>query len=120
MTNPKRTDHSVNYVAAFVTCDQCIASDVWEDFENDSCEVCGPFKSFKCGEWELQEGGDVVEELLNFLLNELPADYPTYAYAHNGGKYDNHFLLQALYNRRGVEPKITSNGHKLFQVCSSS
>lgn len=113
--NSRRKDHEVNYITAIVTCTNCIASGTWEDLENTECEVCGPEKVFKCGEWELDDG-DVVGEFLDFMLYALPKDYTTYAYAHNGGKYDNHFLLQELYNRPKLKPSFSCAGHKLFQV----
>ncbi|KAH7724753.1 hypothetical protein AAVH_07621 [Aphelenchoides avenae] len=76
--DPNRTDHEVNYIAAIVMCSECIDDWTWADYENQKCEICGPRKVFKCGEWEVaEEGRDVVDEFLDFLLYELPAGYPT-------------------------------------------
>ncbi|KAH7710411.1 hypothetical protein AAVH_22300 [Aphelenchoides avenae] len=111
-----RTDHEVNYIAAIVMCSECIDQWTGADYENQKCEICGPQKVFKCGEWELPEGRDVVDEFLNFLLHELPSGYPTYAYAHNGGRYDGAFMLQKLQARPKLRPTVTSAGHKYFQI----
>ncbi|KAH7719795.1 hypothetical protein AAVH_12747 [Aphelenchoides avenae] len=86
--DPNRTDHEVNYKASIVMCSECIDDWTWADYENENCKVCGPQKVFKCGEWEVPEGRDVVDEFLDFLLYELPAGYPT----------------------------VTSAGHKYFQI----
>ncbi|KAH7666479.1 hypothetical protein AAVH_43160, partial [Aphelenchoides avenae] len=106
--DPNRTDHEVNYIAAIVMCTECIGDWTWADYENQNCEICGPRKVFKCGEWEVEgEGRDVVDEFLDFLLHELPAGYPTYAYAHNGGRYDGAFMLQKLQARPKLRPTIS-------------
>ncbi|KAH7691353.1 hypothetical protein AAVH_40133, partial [Aphelenchoides avenae] len=115
--DPNRTDHEVNYIAAIVMCTECVDEWTWADYENQNCEICGPRKVFKCGEWEIEEEGrDVVDEFLDFLLHELPAGYPTYAYAHNGGRYDGAFMLQKLQARPKLRPTVTSSGHKYFQI----
>ncbi|KAH7702108.1 hypothetical protein AAVH_30747 [Aphelenchoides avenae] len=106
--DPNRTDHEVNYIAAIVMCSECIDDWTWADYENQNCEICGPRKVFKCGEWEIaEEGRDVVDEFLDFLLYELPAGYPTYAYAHNGGRYDSAFIAAST-------TKAASYRHKLW------
>ncbi|KAH7708448.1 hypothetical protein AAVH_24292 [Aphelenchoides avenae] len=115
--DPDRTDHEVNYIAAIVMCSECIDHWMWADYEKQNCEICGPRKVFKCGEWEVvEEGRDVVGEFLDFLLHVLPAGYPTYANAHNGGRYDGAFLLQKLQARPKLRPTVTNSGHKYFQI----
>ncbi|KAH7710101.1 hypothetical protein AAVH_22622 [Aphelenchoides avenae] len=114
--DPNRTDHEVNYIAAIVMCSECIDDWTWADYENQNCKICGPQKIFKCGEWEVPEGRGVVDEFLDFLLYELPAGYPTYAYAHNGGRYDGAFMIQKLQARPKLRPTVTSAGHKCFQI----
>ncbi|KAH7697055.1 hypothetical protein AAVH_35864, partial [Aphelenchoides avenae] len=114
--DPNRTDHEVNYIAAIVMCSECVDDWTWADYGNQNCKICGPQKVFKCGEWELPDGRDVVDEFLDFLLYDLPAGYPTYAYAHNGGRYDGAFMLQKLQSRPKIRPTVTSTGHKYFQI----
>ncbi|KAH7693108.1 hypothetical protein AAVH_39862, partial [Aphelenchoides avenae] len=114
--DPKKTDHECNYISAIVTCTECIDRGKWTDLENKNCEVCGPQKVFKLGEWETEPGKDIVDEFLDFMLYELPPDYKTYAYAHNGGRYDGYFMMRKLYGRSKLRPTMTSTGHKMFQI----
>jgi hypothetical protein len=105
--------HEPNYVAALVTCSKCIREGRWEDLDRVDCHICGPQKVYAKGEWECPDG--LTKELVDWFL-QLPKKYTTYAYAHNGAHYDDNFVMQELYSRGGIKPKILSNGNKLFEV----
>ncbi|KAH7676020.1 Protein C25F9.2 protein, partial [Aphelenchoides avenae] len=75
--------------------------------------ICGPQKVYAKGEWECPDG--LTKELIDWFL-QLPKKYKTYAYSHNGAHYDDNFVMQELYSRVGLKPKILSNGNKMFEV----
>ncbi|KAH7703628.1 Protein C25F9.2 protein [Aphelenchoides avenae] len=102
-----------NCVVALVTCSKCIREERWKDLDRADCEICGPQKVYAKGEWECPDG--LTKELVDWFL-QLPKKYKTYAYSHNGAHYDDNFVMQELYNRGGMKPKILSNGNKMFEV----
>lgn len=118
-----RVKHRVNAISAFVTCTSCMDNGDWEDLDKNNCEICGPEKKFYTSVWD---SATPLSKFVEFLhRGSYPEDekmrakwikYPTYAYAHNGSKYDTHFLLQEFYSRPGVEPKIINSGNKVFQA----
>ncbi|KAH7696057.1 hypothetical protein AAVH_36875, partial [Aphelenchoides avenae] len=114
--NAVKERHSPNYVSVHITCTKCIAEGDWDNFAKTTCAVCGPQKVFKFGAWELPEDETVVTKLLEVLLEKLPRGFHTFAYAHNGGKYDTPFILKAITARGGTMPKITARGNKIIEV----
>lgn len=109
----KKPEHHVNTLCARVTCRDCINSGAWKAKNYDGCVTCGPNR---CRVWTAWNDGDVVDKFLNWICGELPKGYLTYAYAHNGGQFDNHFLMQKLCERGGEEPDIQATGNKIFQL----
>lgn len=120
-SGPNRTAHDANFLSAYVTCNKCIESGgAWN---KKHCPRCGPVKRKVFSEWQ---HGDVIKEFAEWVLrgDESMDDkarkkwqqYTTLAFAHNGARYDSHFILRELYNRQGVAPKVTSNGNKLIEV----
>ncbi|KAH7701731.1 Protein C25F9.2 protein, partial [Aphelenchoides avenae] len=110
--NDTKTLHEPNYVVALVTCSKCIREDRWKDLDRADCEICGPQKVYAKGEWECPNG--LTKELVDWFL-QLPKEFKTYAYSHNGAHYDDNFVMQDLYGRPGLKPKILSNGNKMFE-----
>ncbi|KAH7708191.1 hypothetical protein AAVH_24561 [Aphelenchoides avenae] len=109
-----KTPHEPNYLAAHITCTKCIDAGCWKDVSKKDCKVCGPEKLKVWPEWAQTER--ITMEFLEWLLRDLPNKYETLAYAHNGARYDNHFVLQELYNRGPAFLKLTTTGNKVYEV----
>ncbi|KAH7695179.1 hypothetical protein AAVH_37766, partial [Aphelenchoides avenae] len=105
--------HRVNTLCVRVACRDCIESGLWKDKNYDGCPACGPNR---CRVFTDFDGEDPVDGFLDFVIDELPKGFETYAYAHNGGRFDNHFLMQKLYQRGGEPPKMQATGGKIFQL----
>ncbi|KAH7713077.1 hypothetical protein AAVH_19598, partial [Aphelenchoides avenae] len=105
--------HRVNTLCVRVACRDCIESGRWKNKNYDGCAACGPDR---CRVFTDFDGEDPVDGFLDFMINELPKGFNTYAYSHNGGRFDNHFLMQKLYERGGAPPKMQATGGKIFQL----
>ena len=102
--------HDVILLMSSVSCEFCMQI----DGENSLCEICGPMeariKTF--GKPSYKEPG---EAFINYLLKTGRKDLKTIVISHNGGLFDNHFLVQALV-RLGYGFHIISNGLKIFTL----
>jgi len=58
---------------------------------------------------------DPLEEFVNFVLNAFGPKHETILWAHNGGRFDSHFVLQILY-RRKLAPKWLWTGLKIYDI----
>ncbi|KAH7706669.1 hypothetical protein AAVH_26108 [Aphelenchoides avenae] len=109
-----KTLHEPNYLTAHITCTKCIDAGCWKDVSKKDCRVCGPEKLKAWPERAHTER--ITMEFLEWLLRDLPKKYETLACAHNGARYDNHFVLQELYNRGPAFLKFTTTGNKVCEV----
>ncbi|KAH7695310.1 hypothetical protein AAVH_37632, partial [Aphelenchoides avenae] len=99
--DPKKKRHRPNYAVVMVTCTQCMdKTGQWSNLDCTDCEICGPVKHKTFSDWAMN----------------LPAEYKTFCYAHNGAKYDVQFVIDGMCKRGGQLPSITSNGNKIMQV----
>ncbi|KAH7698491.1 hypothetical protein AAVH_34415, partial [Aphelenchoides avenae] len=105
--------HRVNTLCVRIACRDCIESGRWKDKNYDGCPACGPNR---CRVFTDFDGEDPVDSFLDMVIDELPKGLDTYAYSHNGGRFDNHFLMQKLYQRGGEPPKMQATGGKIFQL----
>lgn len=53
---------------------------------------------------------------IQWLLYGLNAKYKTIAFAHNGGRYDMHFIFAHIYNLGGLQPDVIKHGNKLYEL----
>ncbi|KAH7698215.1 hypothetical protein AAVH_34696, partial [Aphelenchoides avenae] len=109
-----KSPHEPNYLAAHITGTKCIDAGCWMDVSKNDCKVCGPEKLKVWPEWAYTER--ITMEFVEWLLRDLPKKYETLAYAHNGARYDNHFVLQELYSRGPAFLKLTKTGNKVYEV----
>ncbi|KAH7704110.1 Protein C25F9.2 protein, partial [Aphelenchoides avenae] len=113
--DPKKNRHRPNYAVVMVKCTQCMdRTGKWSNLHCKDCEICGPVKYKTFSDWD--DGDDAVQAMLSFLFKDLPAEYKTFCYAHNGAKYDVQFVIDGMCKRGGQLPSITSNGNKIMQV----
>lgn len=55
----------------------------------------------------------VVKDLLDFMFKQTPNSVWV---AHNGGRFDNVFLLRELLTKRNIVPKTVMNGNKIITM----
>lgn len=118
--------HVANVVSVRVTCTRCMVDNEaqrWKDFEYAGCEICGPEKKKTFVEWDTYNAAtgewtyrDPMQDFIEWTLRSFNRNWITYAYSHNGSKYDMQFVLRELYNREGTPPKIITKGHKIMQI----
>lgn len=60
-----------------------------------------------------QPDNDPAEQFLEFLCNTGSYSTTTIVLSHNGGKFDIHLVLLAIYNRN-IVPKLTMTGKAIF------
>jgi hypothetical protein len=58
---------------------------------------------------------NVVDRFIDFLCTSTARYTTTIVISHNGGRFDNHFVLERLIHR-GVVPTVVSNGLKFYSV----
>ena len=101
--------HIPNYCVVQHQCTSCINNiDISED--------CN-----KCGEREYiikKEGQDLLTQFFNVIINKSLSFKKVFVFAHNGGGYDFHFILNYMIHVKGWVPeKIIKNGELKFLKC---
>jgi hypothetical protein len=57
-----------------------------------------------------------LRDFVRFVINEFGiSKYETILWAHNGGRFDGHFVLKTIYEME-IEPKLTMTGLKLYDI----
>ncbi|KAH7698432.1 Protein C25F9.2 protein, partial [Aphelenchoides avenae] len=114
--------HEVNFVCAQVTCSQCVdwtgldwtgLECDWKDLSKKDCKICGAMKEVT---WSQAEGKNPLKEFVSWVLYSFDKAYPTYAFAHYGGRYDMQLVVNEVLRMGGLEPEVVRTGHKLYEV----
>jgi len=112
--NPGILEHQVAFVSLRWTCSNC------EDHGIDSaCEICTPLCQQsplnRTKSWSWYTCSDPLEEFVRYVLNEFGPKHETILWAHNGGRFDSHFVMQILYRMKHT-PKIVMTGLKIYDI----
>jgi hypothetical protein len=87
----------------------------------EGCKVCGPNRTITFSHSDYV-GTEVDEkritrrpakEFVKWILNELPDNYETYAFSHNGGRFDMVMIFKELFMER-ILPELITKGGILF------
>jgi hypothetical protein len=124
--NDERRKHEVNFIAAWVTCPECIENGQWRENladKIDGCEFCGENRTITFGHCDYSKTSTdfhlvtphPIVEFVKWILYELPFNCPTYAFAHNGGRFDFMFICRELYMEK-LNPDMIRKGNKLYQL----
>jgi hypothetical protein len=112
--NPGIMEHQVTYVSLRWTCSNCEDKGL-----NSACEICTPKSQTsplnRCKAWSWYTCSEPLEEFVRFVLNEFGPKQETILWAHNGGRFDSHFVLQILY-RMKLQPKLVMTGLKIYDI----
>lgn len=122
----KKMKHEANFIAAKVTCGECIKTGRWKEKlagTVDECEVCGPNRTITFGERPYEEtevdfhevSQTPMKDFVKWILYDLPIGYDTYAFSHFGGKFDMHFVFKELY-KEGINPSMLKRGNKMYEM----
>jgi hypothetical protein len=65
--------------------------------------------------WSWYESDNPLDAFVNFTLNAFDSKHETIFFAHNGGRFDSHFVLRSLYKRK-LAPKVTMTGLKIYEI----
>ena len=83
---------------------------------NPACKICeAKDATLNNKAWTWYDNEEPMESFLDFTLTSFNADFDTYLYAHNGGRFDSHFVFNTLYNRK-LSPTMTMTGLKIFDI----
>ena len=106
--------HRVNQACSIICCDKCWLKEKMN--KEISCNVC-------TGEMKSYFGIDSIEQFCNYLFKELDEKvknlnsekfkYNYRVIAHNGGKFDTHFIINYLLANR-LKPNLIRKGHKIL------
>jgi hypothetical protein len=126
----------VNYASVRWCCTAC--ADSGNVGDEASCEVCATIEEIESRQSDLElhgldrsssmfsrcetfsmynveEGKTVIGMFTDWLLTAFNQKYATLVYSHNGGRFDEHFILRELYARY-LCPDLTMSGNKIFQM----
>ena len=104
--------HIPDLLISMTTCSKC-----WNDKDinrPDQCDLCGDMKNVFFGK-------DCIKKFGNYLYNYLAkkadeAEALIYVFAHNAKGYDNHFILNDLYQRNFEDTKVIMSGNKILKA----
>jgi hypothetical protein len=104
-------EHEVVFVSLRWTCTRC------EDIVYDpSCEVCTATYQNCSKSWSWYNSQNPLQDFVHFVIMEFGmSKYETILWAHNGGRFDGHFVLHEIYKIQ-LEPKLTMTGLKIFDI----
>lgn len=66
--------------------------------------------------WDTVEYENPLHAFMEWVCDDMPKDYRTIALAHNGGRFDMHFVLGAIYEHGNLCPRLIKQGEKLYQI----
>jgi hypothetical protein len=104
--NPERKKHNVNFVAAHVLCTHCMRNGRWRlPMGQLACYICGDARTitFSVRTHHTQVDrkevyAEPLDQFVNWLIYELPAQYKTIAFSHFGGRYGRENISISLTN----------------------
>jgi hypothetical protein len=113
-----------NFVSMRMTCTKC--ADEKKNDDISMCNICrpnpnyttigAPFPFFsRSKSWSMYDSEDPMSDFMDFLLEQFHAKYECIIYSHNGGRFDEHFVLRELYLRK-MAPKVFMHGNKIYQI----
>jgi hypothetical protein len=112
--NPGILEHRVAYVSLRWTCSSCE-----DEGEDPSCQICTPGDQHspltRSKSWSWYNSDDPLRDFVSFVLNDFGSKTETILWAHNGGRFDSHFVLQVLYKMK-LEPKLVMTGLKIYDI----
>jgi hypothetical protein len=115
---PGSLEHKVAYVSLRWTCTNCQDAGA-----NSSCEICTPVSQqsplIRLKSWSWYNSNDALYDFVNFVLKAFDRKHETILFAHNGGRFDAHFVLQILYQMK-LEPKLVMTGLKIYDISVKS
>jgi len=105
--------HEADLLISMTTCTDC-----WDDKEMkrkvSNCEICGSFKSIFLGKSCIRDFGDYLYKDLAFKAANKNSF--VYVFAHNAKSYDNHFILNDLFQRNFLNVSVIMNGNKVLKA----
>uniref|UniRef100_A0A914HTU7 DNA-directed DNA polymerase n=1 Tax=Globodera rostochiensis TaxID=31243 RepID=A0A914HTU7_GLORO len=119
---PERKNHEPNFISAKVACPNCITSGKWKT-GTTGCLVCGQHRTVAFCQrrfTDTQVDKQVVvdnpmEAFVDWLINDLPVKYDTYAYSHFGGRFDMVLVFRQLF-KIGFNPDMLRKGNKMYEM----
>jgi hypothetical protein len=106
---PGVLEHRVAFVSLRWTCSRC------EDQGSDpDCLICCDQSRSKS--WSWYNSDDPLNDFVSFVIKVFGSSKTeTILWAHNGGRFDSHFVLQVLY-KMNIEPKLVMTGLKIYDI----
>uniref|UniRef100_A0A914H8Y8 DNA-directed DNA polymerase n=1 Tax=Globodera rostochiensis TaxID=31243 RepID=A0A914H8Y8_GLORO len=123
--HPNHRNHEPNFVSAKIACPDCISSGKWRQPLTDgaSCTVCGKHRTIAFCQRRFADTpidkqvvtDNPLEAFVDWLVNELPTKYDTYAYSHFGGRFDMVITFRELF-KIGFNPEMLRRGNKMYEM----
>jgi hypothetical protein len=105
--------HDPDLLISMTTCNDC-----WNEMESkrskDYCDICGDFKNIFLGRNCIKDFGDYLYK--NLAVKAAANDSFIFAFAHNAKGYDNHFVLNDLFQRNFMGVSVIMNGNKVLKA----
>ena len=105
--------HKADLLISMTTCSKC-----WDIDNNqrrgENCELCGIFKNIFFGLNCITRFGDYIYKNLAKIAAKNNAS--VYIFAHNAKGYDNHFILNDLFQRNFENTKVIMCGNKVLKA----
>nr|CAD2201802.1 unnamed protein product [Meloidogyne enterolobii] len=122
-TTQLSTIHEPNFIAAKVSCPECIIKGQWQQsLHINTCKICGQHRTITFSQHPFIETtvdkkiicNSPISSFVNWILNELPQNYDIYAFSHFGGRFDIVITLKEIV-KQGLIPEILKKEIKFMK-----
>ena len=96
---------------------------MWSSSLLEPCDICGEFRTRTWAPFGFTKTAvdshtittNPLSDFTNWILYEQNERYPTYAFAHFGGRYDCTLIFGEII-RKGIRPDIIRQGNRLYEI----
>jgi hypothetical protein len=116
-------EHEVNYASIRWTCTNCANKEKEIGDGPSDCKICRlgdaspqePESMQRHRAWSGAEVTSPLDSFVDWLIATYRGKYKAVLYTHYGSRFDEHFIMRALYARK-IVPQLAVNGNYDYDI----